>query len=99
MSVPLQGEVTIFFTIEGIHVTANVAVTNAIDGLILGSDWLAANQCTWEFGRGKLMLWGHTIKTSCQKPTSYIRRIYVSEESVVQSGVQSSLPKPTTRSC
>ena len=44
MSVPVQGEVTnIGFTIEIVHVTADVAVSNAIEQRIFRSDWLPTN--------------------------------------------------------
>ena len=33
-----------------------LAVTDAIDELILGIDWLSQNAAEWDFGKGELML-------------------------------------------
>jgi len=57
--VPILGEVDIDFMIEGHPVRANVAVSDVVEELILGSDWLSETGCTWDFGSGKLTLNGH----------------------------------------
>lgn len=90
--VPVLGEVDIGFTIEGVHVTANLGVADAIEGVILGNDWLSKNNCTWEFGKSKLQLLGHVVTTRCKLPSGYIRRLYVAEDYTVPAGHQAALP-------
>ena len=50
LQIPLIGEVTIAFQVQGLQHTADVVVTDAIDELILGIDWLAKEACRWDFG-------------------------------------------------
>ena len=91
-AVPVLGEVDIGFAIEGIPVTANLGVADAIEGVILGNDWLSENNCTWEFGKSKLQLLGHVVKTRCKLPCGYVRRVYVAEDYTVPAGHQATVP-------
>ena len=51
-SLPLIGQTVLHFQVGGIWTSARVVVSEAIDDLILGIDWLRTNNCTWNFGRG-----------------------------------------------
>ena len=43
--IPLLGEVTLVFQVQGLQHTADVVVTDVIDELILGIDWLTKEAC------------------------------------------------------
>ena len=55
-SIPLLGAVKLSFNIEDIPITAEVAVTDALEVLILGIDWLSYNRCKWDFATATLLL-------------------------------------------
>ena len=50
-AIPLVGQVTLNFTVDGGQCTADLAVTEAIDEMVLGVDWLTQNRCRWDFGQ------------------------------------------------
>jgi hypothetical protein len=55
-SIPLLGAIQLQFTIDGYPTSANLVVSDAIEELILGIDWLANNNCQWDFGAAKLRI-------------------------------------------
>jgi hypothetical protein len=69
-----------------------VAVSDAIEELILGSDWLSGSGCVWDFGTGKLSLGGHTITMLKRQSKACVRRIYVAEDVVVPPFHQADIP-------
>ena len=52
-----MGDVENWFSIEGLPVTANIAVADAIEGLILGSDWLSAMVVHWTLVTANYNCW------------------------------------------
>ena len=54
--VSLIGCTTINFTVHGKEYSADLAVTDTVDELILGIDWLMENSVQWDFGRGTIHL-------------------------------------------
>ena len=54
--IPLIGCTTINFSVRGKEYTADLAVTDTVDELILGIDWLMNNSLQWDFGRGTIRL-------------------------------------------
>ena len=52
----MLGEALIVFTFGGQEHSAIVVVTEAIEELILGIDWLASKACRWDFEHGRLGL-------------------------------------------
>jgi predicted aspartyl protease len=52
--IPLLGTVNIPILIEGYRTMAKVVVSDFIDELILGVDWLTAQGCVWDFKKATL---------------------------------------------
>ena len=48
-NLPILGDTTLHFEVDGNHFEANVSVSPAIDDFLLGSDWLEANGAKWDF--------------------------------------------------
>ena len=90
-AIPLAGSAVIEFEISGRRATANVVVTDALDELILGIDWLAANWYQWDFGEATLHFNGCDIPVYKRPTRTVVRRIYVIEDQVVEPGGQSLL--------
>jgi len=91
-AVPLVVETDIKFIIECVRVTADVAISPAIDGIILRGDWLMDNDCNWHFGKSELTIWGQVIKTRSQQPRCYVRRVYIAKNSTLLPHCQSDVP-------
>ena len=49
--IALQGEVELTMTLSGHEVIAAVVVSEKVDDLILGIDWLSRHRCRWSFAR------------------------------------------------
>jgi hypothetical protein len=54
----LLGEMTLKFSVNGYDTSAHLLVTEQVDGLILGIDWLKENDCTWHIGRNEFLFKG-----------------------------------------
>jgi len=62
-SLPIVGDTTLHFKVDGNRFEANVSVSLAIDDFLLGSDWLEANGAKWDFATGTLhfKFLGHVV--------------------------------------
>ena len=74
------GETTIEFLISGFQSKCRVVVSEAIDELILGIEWLQTNQCVWNFGSNTFAIEGHKGRLRCKKASRAVRRILVQDE-------------------
>ena len=73
--IPLCGAVPLKFTLSNVEVMANVVVSESIEELNLGIDWLSSNNCQWDFGTAKLSF-GNCVIPVYKRPTrSLVRRI------------------------
>jgi hypothetical protein len=75
--VPLLGETTIHFRVNGQWLSAKVVVSKAITGIILGIDWLRKNQCHWNFAEGTFLVQGQPGKLVDRKSTDTCRNLTV----------------------
>ena len=55
-SVPILGKAAIVFNIEGSDIEEEFLVSDAIDELIFGADWLNQNRCLWDFANATLLI-------------------------------------------
>ena len=77
--IPLMGYMDMNFTVNGTPFTATLAVTNMVEELILGIDFLAANAAHWDFGNGRLLLGGRWVSLHQRVTADRVRRIYSAE--------------------
>lgn len=54
--IPLMGRFDLKFKVAGRSFSTQVVVTEVIDEIILGIDFLTAKQCQWDFGGGRILL-------------------------------------------
>ena len=78
--VPLLGETTVEFLVSGFQTKCRVVVSEVIDELILGIEWLQTNQCVWDFGSNSFAIEGHKGRLRCKKNSTSVRRILVQDE-------------------
>ena len=60
-SIPLLGKIIVKFRIRDIECSAAVVVSETVEDMILGIDWLRQNNCHLELGSGTLVLRGRRI--------------------------------------
>jgi hypothetical protein len=89
--IPVIGTTCLEFLIDGIKVTANLLVTEVLEELILGIDWLSSNRCQWDFGAAKLQLSDHQIRVYKREARGMVRRVYVAESHILPAGHQEDL--------
>ena len=56
--IPVLGTVKLTFDMESHPITADLLVSDAIEELILGIDWLSGHGCMWDFGSATLTFHG-----------------------------------------
>jgi predicted aspartyl protease len=81
--IPLLGTVNIPILIEGYRTMAKVVISDVIDELILGVDWLTAQGCVWNFKKATLNIGEWQIPVRRRPAHSKVRRIVVATEQTV----------------
>ena len=82
--IPIKGSVRLRFEVEGMSLEAELLVSDAVDEMMLGIDWLAERGCHWKFDERKIVIAGRQIALQSRPSRVRIRRIYV-EQPVVLS--------------
>jgi len=95
--IPLIGVTKVLLTIGGKHFEVEVAVSDVLEELILGIDFLAAHNCKWDFGEAKVTIEGLEILLYQRPSRVAIRRVYVKENSVVPPHCEMNIPVKVTR--
>jgi len=96
--IPVLGAVKLTFEIESHPITADLLVSEAIEELILGIDWLSDHGCMWDFGSAKLTFHGYSIPLHKRSGRICVRRIYAAEDCVLPPGTQTNIPFKATYS-
>ena len=95
--IPLLGEITIEFSISGLHTEGRIVVSDVITELILDIDWLQKNQCVLNFGSNLFAINGHHGRLRCKKTSHAVRRILVGDEIVIPGWHTFEVPVLITR--
>ena len=91
-AIPLVGATSLKLTIDGHPIVVKAVVTDALEELILGVDWLSANRCIWDFGGATLRCQDWTFKIQHRIQRGFVRRIYSAQEVVIPAGHQVDVP-------
>ena len=91
-NLPILGDTTLHFLVDGNKFEANVSVSPAIDDFLLRSNWLEANRVKWDFATGTLSFGDQTIHT-CQWTLGRVcRQLMVSEDYIVPARHEANVP-------
>ena len=71
----LVGEVELTLVLAGHVVTAAVVVSDEVDDLILGPDWLISHRCRWSFARNLIEIYGMAVRLNSRPRQSMLKRI------------------------
>ena len=69
--------------IAGHEVTAAVVVSEEVDDLILGLDWLSIYRCRWSFAQNLIEIDGRTVRLISRPRQSVLKIIYAIENNVI----------------
>ena len=83
MSIEIAAEVTVPLLLDGRCIMTSALMSPDIEELMLGSDWLQAHNCLWDFGRGRLYIDGRAAVTLSRKRPPCCRRVFVQEDLVL----------------
>ena len=81
--VPILGKAVVSFSVAGQVMQHEFLVSDAVEEIILGSDWLVMNRCQWNFDSGTLSI--ESLPEPCQiqlintGPHQHVRRIYAKD--------------------
>jgi hypothetical protein len=69
--ISVKGETRLVFCVQHKQFYADLLVSDQIDELILGIDWLQRNDARWQFSDGALNLGELSVKLRCKPVESY----------------------------
>jgi len=81
--IPIKGTVRMQFDLEGMPLEAELLVSDVIDEMMLGIDWLTENACQWKFDERAIVIAGRQITLHSRPSRALIRRIYVEQPAVL----------------
>lgn len=94
--VPIAGSTELQYNIEGVDMKYEVLVSEAIDEIIFGADWLKDHNCIWDFSSGVLYIRdGEKPRPVTLRPVNRrpcLRRIYASSTTEIPSRSQIDIP-------
>ena len=101
--IPLLGRIEMDFILGGKTYPAKLAVSSAIDELILGVDFLSKYSVTWSFGAGELYIDGQSFPLQQRILPGRVRWIYAAESvripAMARTNISVVVTKPSLQSC
>ena len=90
--IALLGEVELTLLMSEQEVTAAVVVSEEVDDIILGIDWLGRHRCRWSFAQNLIEIDGQVVRLISRPRQNMLRRIYAVESIVVPAGHATNVP-------
>ena len=90
--IPVLGTVRLAFTISNVSLFADFLVTETVEEIMLGIDWLTKNGCQWDFVEKTVKVRGRVIPLRSRPSRASVRRVYVSEAITLQPNTQVVVP-------
>jgi len=94
--IPVKGRLMLRLSVQGTPTSINVLVSDAVENLILGVDWLVAQNVLWDFKSVSIRLKGKQIALRSRESQNLVRRIVVSEPIVIPPGHATDVPVSVT---
>ena len=90
--IEVVGTARLHFKVQGVKMFVDVYVTEAVDELILGVEFLKENKCQWLFTENQVILNGTSIPVCGRLPRNTVRRVYVREPIIVPTDTSVDVP-------
>ena len=84
--IALLGEVELSMTMSGHTVTAAVVVSEEVDNLISGIDWLGSHRCRWSFAQNLTEIDREVVRLISRPRQDMLRRIYTVDSTIIHAG-------------
>ena len=91
-AIPLLGQTVVKLRVGSQEMETTLLVTESMNELILGADWLVENNCCWNFGTAQLNVNGRILPLFSKPASHRCSRIYASETVTVHSQEQTNVP-------
>jgi len=78
-TIDIYGETKLPLVLEEQCIWTSALISDDVEEVMLGADWLQANRCVWDFGTGNLSINGHPAVTLTRKGHIRCRRVIVQE--------------------
>ena len=95
--IPIVGCTELDLKLGELEVKADLIVTDNLEEIILGFDWLSQRDCQWDFSRNRIIIEGVQFPLQRRQTRAYVRRIYVGEEQVVPAKHQANVAVTMSR--
>lgn len=92
----LAGEARVHLCINTKQTVVIALVSNDVEEVMLGYDFLVGNKCSWDFGRNRIQILGEWCKPFAKKGISKCRRLYVASDIIIPARQQVNLPVRAT---
>ena len=96
--IPVIGETELSLETDGGVLTTPCLVSEHVDEILLGLNFLEENHCVWNFNQRSVDIRGKQLKLYAHKPTWGVRRIVLQETVELQPRSQQNLPAKTVYS-
>ena len=93
----ILGSTSMNFSIQGIALTADLLVTEDIDEIMLGYDWLVSQKARWHFDEKVMLLHGMTVNLKVRPSRKHCRRVYVRERISIPPNTEMNVPVKLVR--
>ncbi len=94
----ILGSTKIYFTVNGIQLSAEMLVTDDIHEIMLGYDWLKDQKAHWYFDQKVLVLKHQRIPLKTRPSRAACRRVYIREAVIIPPNSEMNVPIRMPRS-
>jgi len=86
------GTMVLRYQLEGRTLQTELVVSDEIDELIFGYDWLVAHECRWHFKERMVFVHERPVSLRTRHSRANVRRIYVREAVTIAPGTEVNVP-------
>jgi predicted aspartyl protease len=90
--IPVAGHVDVDIEVGRQRTTVRLLVSDDVDELMLGIDWLTATGCHWDFCQRMLLIRGEPVPLLSRKSRILCRRVIAHCDVIVPAGHQANVP-------
>jgi len=94
--IPVLGSTRLGFTVQNMIMHADFLISDDVDEIMLGIDWLTENGCKWHFERKEIEVRGRPVALKSRPSLATVRRVWVRENVCVSPGTQTNVPVKLT---
>jgi predicted aspartyl protease len=86
--VPVLEKIRLQVKLAGLETAATLPVSEAVEEVMLGIDWLTEHECQWRFNDNILVVDGYPLRLMSRKCRVMCRKVYAQVDLVIPPGHQ-----------